>query len=127
MLLKRANTGYQDGKYSVPAGHLDGGELASHAMCREAKEEIGVNVNSNDLKFVHVTHRLNGSIEDERIDFFFEASKWEGEVKNREPDKCDDLSWFNVNNLPENIIPHVRIVLEQSINGSKYSEYTVEP
>jgi 8-oxo-dGTP pyrophosphatase MutT (NUDIX family) len=127
LLLKRANTGYQDGKYSFPAGHMDGGELAKSAILREAAEEVNVKIKEKDLKFVHFTHRLNGGIEHERTDLFFEAWKWSGEIKNNEPDKCTDVRWFNVNNLPKTIIPYIRIVLEKVLAGEYYSEYTIEP
>lgn len=127
LLSRRANTGYQDGKYGVPAGHLEGGELAIDGLRREALEEAGITIAAEDLKFVHVTHRLSGALEQERVDFFFEASKWRGEVTNMEPDKCDDLRWFDIDNLPDDMIPHVRIVFEKSLNGERYSEYTVEP
>jgi len=59
--------------------------------------------------------------------FIFEAWKWSGEIKNNEPDKCTDVRWFNVNNLPKTIIPYIRIVLEKVLAGEYYSEYTIEP
>jgi 8-oxo-dGTP diphosphatase len=127
LLLRRVNTGYQDGMYSVPSGHLDGGELAKAAMRREAKEEANINIKGSDLRFVHVTHRLNGSPDQERIDLFFECWHWKGEINNNEPEKCDELKWFSINKLPDNLIPHVRMVLEKTLQNNHYLEYSVEP
>ena len=120
LLLKRANTGYEDGKYSLPAGHADGNESARAATVREANEEAGVDVNLEDLKFAHAMHRLQN---DERVDFFFVADKWLGEPKNMEPEKCDDLSWFPLNDLPANTIPYIKQALESYQQGIYYSEW----
>lgn len=127
LLLRRANTGYQDGKYSLIAGHLDGDELGTEAITREAKEEAGIDVDPSDLKFIHLVHRLNGNGDYERVDFFYEARKWQGEVKNTEPEKCDDLSWHPIIKLPENMLPLIRLVLQDVANGISYSEYEEEP
>jgi len=127
LLLKRSNTGYQDGRYSFPAGHMDGGELAKSAIAREAYEEVNVLIKQNDLKLVHLTSRLNGGIDNERVDLFFEAWKWDGIVTNNEPEKCTDLRWFNLKKLPKDIIPYIRIVLENVLAGEVYSEYPTEP
>lgn len=105
LLLRRYNTGYEDGNYSVVAGHLDGGEPVKSAMIREAKEEIGIDISSQDLDVIQVMHRL---ADDERIDFFLQASAWTGEIKNMEPHKCDELSWHPIDDLPDNIIPYVK-------------------
>lgn len=121
LLLRRYNTGWEDGKYSVPAGHVDGKEKISDAMMREAKEEIGVTVKANDLQFVHVMYRKQAN--QERIDFFFTATQWQGEVKNNEPHKCDDLRWFTIGKLPQNTIPYVRSAIEGYRNRIFFFEF----
>ena len=128
LLLRRANTGYQDGKYGLVAGHLDGDELGTVAMAREAKEEAGIDVDPNKLRFVHIAHRLSrNQVDQERIDLFYELTEWQGQLQNTEPEKCDDLSWFNIDDLPDNMLPFVRLVLTDIAAGISYSEYLVEP
>ena len=120
LLLRRFNTGYEDGNYSVPAGHIDGNERATTAMLREAKEEAGVVINERDIRMVHVMHRKS---EEERIDFFFEATEWQGEPKIMETNKCDDLSWFPISQLPQNVIPYVKSGIENYGNKISFSEF----
>lgn len=128
LLLRRANTGYQDGNYSLIAGHLDGDELGTNGIVREAKEEAGITVEPSKLKFVHVSHRLSrNQVGQERIDLFYELLEWEGEVTNAEPEKCDDLSWFSINDLPDNMLPFIKLVLQAVAKGENYSEYVEEP
>lgn len=120
LLSRRHNTGYFDGNYSFPAGHLDGNETLKQAMVRETKEEIGVLLDTADLELVHT---MNRRIPDnERVDFFFTVKRWEGEPKIMESDKCDDLSWFELNNLPKNIIPYIRQAIDSFLNNIIYSE-----
>jgi 8-oxo-dGTP diphosphatase len=109
LLLRRFNTGYEDGKYSVVAGHLNGDEEVKAAMIREAREEVGIEISSQDLQVVGVMHRKSN---DERIDFFLATTSWSGQITNREPDKCDRLAWFAMDTLPENVIPYVRRALD---------------
>ena len=84
LLLRRANTGYEDGKYSLVAGHADGGEFMTRAAVREAKEEAGVDIDPADLTMKLVMHRLSDR---EYADFFFEIKKWSGEPQNMEPER----------------------------------------
>ena len=119
LLARRFNTGYRDGEFSVPAGHLDGNETVVAAGIREAKEEIGITFETDDITFSSVMHRIEG---DERVDFFVQVHKWSGEIVNAEPDKCDDLRWVNMNELPDNIIPYVRRAIENQLNGTPFDE-----
>ena len=122
LLLRRFNTGFQDGNYSVPAGHVDEGESVSNAVVREAQEELGINIDKQDMTLAHVMHRKATDQSDERLDFFFTAQKFEGEIKNVEPNKCDDLSWFDIDALPNNIIPYIKQAIENVVNHKPYSE-----
>ncbi len=122
LLARRANTGYCDGQYSLPAGHVEPGESFTAALLREIYEEIGVRIDPGELAAPHILHR-KGEDGSERVDAFFPVSHWEGEVQNREPGKCDDLSWFAIDYLPENTIPYIRTVLGNIQNNISYSEY----
>ncbi len=121
LLQRRFNTGFQDGNYGVPAGHLDGGETAREGCAREIREEIGVSINPDNLTVVHIMHRK--AAKDERIDFFMTASKYDGEIVNNEPDKCDDLRWFPLDSLPENMVDYVKVALNSYLQNQIYSEY----
>lgn len=120
LLSRRFNTGYADGQYSVPAGHLDGRETVIAAAAREALEEVGVRIEPQGIEFTSVMHRLNG---DERVDFFVTIQSWDGEPFNAEPDKCDDLLWVDVNHLPDNTIPYIRQALQNHEQGVRFCEF----
>jgi ADP-ribose pyrophosphatase YjhB (NUDIX family) len=120
LLLRRFNTGWSDGQYSVVAGHLDGNETFLQAMIREAKEEAGIELSQEDLEVVHVVHRKSN---EERIDFFILAKRWKGEPRNMEPHKCDDLNWFEMDRLPDNTIPYIRQAIGCFRKGVFYSEH----
>ncbi len=121
LLLRRYNTGYEDGNYSLVAGHVDGNETFIQAMIREAREEAGISLHPENLKVVHTMHRK--CPDDERIDVFIQATSWTGKLTNMEPHKCDDLSWFKLDELPDNMVGYVKIALENYKNSISYSEF----
>ena len=120
LLLRRANTGYEDGNYSVVAGHLEGGESITQAAIRETQEEVGVALLPAYLRVVGVMHRWSN---DERIDFFLAATAWQGTPVNREPDKCSELRWCVRDTLPANTIPYIRAALENFRRGVWFEEF----
>lgn len=121
LLSRRFNTGYRDGEYSLPAGHIEEAEFATAAAIREAEEEVGVQLKPQQLEAAHIMHRHCG--DHERIDFFFSAKKWSGKLTNKEPEKCDELTWFSLNELPINTIPYIRAALEHYRDGQFFSEF----
>ena len=120
LLIRRFQTGYMDGHFSVPAGHLDGNEPVRLAAVREAHEEIGIHIDPVDIQFAGVFHRSEG---EERVDFFVHVHRWIGEPVNTEPEKCDELRWTDLNKLPENTIPYIRQAIENYQAGILFEEF----
>ena len=77
LLSRPFNTGWQDGKYTLPSGHLEPNETIIEALLRETKEETGIILTEEDVKFAHTMHRKSTY-----IDFYFVAKNWVGEPKN---------------------------------------------
>jgi len=127
LLLRRFNTGYRDGQYSLVAGHLHQKESFIKAAIREAKEEANVSIKKSELRVAHVMSRYepknNKADLADRIDVFFLAKKWLGKIKNMEPNKCDDLSWFPMNKLPKNTIPYIKLAIDNIRKNKFYSEF----
>lgn len=116
----RSNTSWMNNYYGLPSGKVEKDESYLQAAVREAHEEIGIKVTPENLKFVHVMHRREGS---DWVDVFFEATNWEGEPVNAEPHMHGELAWLDMPNLPKNVIPSVRFALEQINQGKYFSEY----
>jgi 8-oxo-dGTP diphosphatase len=123
LLGQRQNTGFEDGKFHVPAGHLEAEETVIDALIREAREELGISIKHEQVIFVHVMHHK--SIEG-RTGLFFIVREWEGEVQNMERDKCKELQWFDVNNLPENMVLYAKQAIQHYLAGSIFSLYDPE-
>jgi len=113
--------------YGLPSGKVEIAETFRLAAVREAKEEVGVDIDPKDLKYLLTMQRNSGSQEDgsilEWVDMYFEATKWNGELINAEPHMHRKLEWLDLKNLPENVIPPVKAALEMIEAGQTYGEY----
>lgn len=88
-------------------------------MAREAREEAGIRVHPADLRLFHLMHRRN---QEERISFYFTTDVWEGEPRNLEPEKCDDLAWSAIRAMPKNTVPYVEAAISRGLASVIYSE-----
>ncbi len=120
LLGRRKDTGFGDGMYGIPGGHLEAGETLLQTAIREAQEECGVSIQPADISFAHALHHHSANV---YIQFFFIASTWVGDPHICEPDRCDDMQWFPLDALPENILPHIRQVIECIGKKISYSEF----
>ncbi|HCS60650.1 MAG TPA: DNA mismatch repair protein MutT [Microbacterium sp.] len=115
LLQLRQGTGYMDGMWAAgTAGHIELGETAASAGCREAAEELGIRLESAQLAPLTVMQRTDGTASaiEQRADWFFTATSWIDTPRIIEPSKCAQLEWFSLNALPDRMPPYERAALD---------------
>lgn len=106
------------------AWHVDPWETFTQCIIREAQEEAWIIIKKEDLEVVHMMHRDSGQKEyNERIDVFFVVKRRDGTLVNKEPNKCDDLSRFSLNQIPDNVIPYIKQAIDCIKENIPYSEF----
>ena len=118
LLMKRINTGFDDGNFELPGGHLEENEDIFESKIREAKEELLIDLKESDIKLIHIMHHYTGN----RINFIFETDVKDLEPIIGEPNKCSELRWVDINNLPEETTEKVKIIIDNIINNILYSK-----
>lgn len=121
LLMRRFNTGYKDGFFTLPAGHIEKDELPKETMLRELKEEVGLISDLESLVGVYAMHRISDSGRT-YVDYYFEILKYTGNPEIKEPEKCDYIGWYEIENVPENTLSHVKIALNHIKNKAAISE-----
>lgn len=115
LLGRRINTGWMDGQLCPPGGHIEAGETPTVAAVREIKEELGVDIDPKDLEFVCVAARKNKPVEYVAYEFAIRDKNYA--FINAEPDKCSELVWAELTDLPDDIIDHFKQILLQGVLG----------
>ena len=115
--LRRANTGWADGLLNIPAGHVDKGYQPREAAVKEAKEEACVDIEIEDLEFVHTDF-----LRDKYSNFYFKAKKWKGEPAIGELHLSSEAIWIDKDHLPDDVTPQLKNMFSQIKQGSYYSE-----
>ena len=122
LLQKRKGTDWEDEKWALVGGGVDGSETILQAAIREAQEELDITIKKDDLKVVHVLH-YRGTSGFESITFYLEASKWDREPRIMEPDKAEEIRWFDLDNLPDNTIEMLKPTFTRIRNKIIYGEW----
>ncbi|MCK4665974.1 NUDIX domain-containing protein [Candidatus Dependentiae bacterium] len=126
LLMKRQNSGFHDGEYTVPSGHMDIGETPLEGAIRETFEETDLIV--KEAEFSCVIHRIVENIpNDDYMDFFFICKSYEGVVKNKEPDKCSEIILVETYQLPEILmVPYVELALNNMLLDTNLKYLTIK-
>ena len=125
LLQRRQGTKLWCGFLALPAGHLDKGENAFDAAIREAKEELDIEITMNDIVDTFVVNRRNKSLQP-YYDVYFEIKNYKREIKINEPNKCSELIWCDINNLPKDMIDFEKEAIKNNLKGIKFSVIDVK-
>lgn len=123
LLSRRQNKGWGDGLLCIPGGHIQPNELPRAAAVREIKEELGMNISEDDLVYC-CTEAKHSSVERTylSVEFTLETDQ---EPINNEPHECSELVWVDPHNLPSDVIPNFRNIIENGhLGNQQYLEYT---
>jgi ADP-ribose pyrophosphatase len=107
LLLKRTQkTRSEAGFWSKPGGTVEFGEKVEDAVKREIKEELGVHIEL--IRFLGFTDHIIKSENQHWVAFNYLAKIISGTLQNIEPEKAEEIKWFKLNNLPENLTQTTR-------------------
>ena len=104
----------------LPAGHIDQGGNALEALIREAKEELDIDISSDDIEDTFVVNRINKNL-NPYYDIYFVLKGYRGTIKINEPNKCLELKWLKIDKLPEDVIGFEKVAIDNYQKGIKFS------
>ncbi len=86
--------------FSIPGGHLELGETFEQAAIKEVFEETGLLIKNPSV--IAVTNNLRTFRDENKhyvsVNLF--ANEFEGKCENKEPEKCEEWIWCDVDKIP---------------------------
>lgn len=124
LFQRRHNTGFADGMWDLScSGHVERGESMRQALVREAKEELGITVSLEALSFFALVHKHDEEEDITYYNAYFSCDTFEGEPQICEREKCSQLEWMDIDDLPKDLIEDRRLAVKAFKSGTHYFEY----
>ncbi|HEX3568174.1 MAG TPA: NUDIX domain-containing protein [Candidatus Saccharimonadales bacterium] len=121
ILLGLRKNHFGAGTWGLPGGHLEFSERLVDTACREAKEEIGLDIQPSDLHLISVVDGVpTSSGQQHHVHVTFELREPAQEPRNTEPEFCEELRYFPLDALPENILPTHQPIIENYVANRLY-------
>lgn len=108
----------ESGCWTIPGGKVEFGETVEEAILREVKEEI--NAEGKIIAPLGVTNHI---LKEEGTHFVSPRFLVEllEEPENMEPESHEDMKWFPIDNLPENVTMTTQKALAAFLTWNKQS------
>jgi 8-oxo-dGTP diphosphatase len=111
LLGKRKNC-YGAGTWGLPGGHLEFNERLVDAACREALEELGLELQPEQLTIISVVDDLQPENNIHYVHVSFEVAGASLQHRRMEPERCEEWRYFPLDALPEDTFPYHRASIE---------------
>lgn len=92
---------------------------------REAREELSIKISKENIGDSFVVNRRNKSLLP-YFDIYFEINSYPGEIKINEPEKCSELKWCDINNLPKDMVDFEIDAINNWKKNKKFSVIDVD-
>ena len=100
----------EQGLWEFPGGSVEFGETLAQALKREMFEEYGIQVSVGGL--VDVVDHILPQEHQHWVSPSFICQILSGEPYIREPEKCTEIGWFGMNQVPNELTQITRLNLE---------------
>ncbi|QIK66848.1 NUDIX domain-containing protein [Nocardioides sp. HDW12B] len=103
--------------WDLPGGHVEQGETELGALCREMREELGVQMAAESATWL-CRLDLGSGPESLRLSAWLVA-EWEGTPANVAPDEHDEIGWFRLEELPPLAHEAIGSVVTTALRGGR--------
>jgi 8-oxo-dGTP pyrophosphatase MutT (NUDIX family) len=111
LLMKRSD----NESWGIPGGSIEPGEMVEDAAKRETWEETGLDIGEMSLFGVfsgpELYYKYPNGDEVYNVSIIYSSHDWNGRVMLN--DEHTEWRWFSANEIPDNISPPVKSVIEQ--------------
>lgn len=112
ILLGLRKNCYGAGTWGLPGGKLQIFETFEETAVREIKEETNLDVAVEDIDVINLANSFDLNSETHFIQIGVLVKKYEGLLKVMEPEKCEELRFFDLDNLPEHLFVSTKMNIE---------------
>ncbi|OHA04225.1 MAG: hypothetical protein A3J58_00630 [Candidatus Sungbacteria bacterium RIFCSPHIGHO2_02_FULL_52_23] len=110
---RSVNARDEHGMWDLGGGGVEFGESAEDAVRREILEEYGAEMRACEFLGYMDVHREQAGAPTHWISLAFKVLVDPTQIHNAEPDKCDEVRWFTLNDLPDDIHSQLPQFLER--------------
>ena len=115
LLIKRADkseAGYNE--WALPGGYLDYFEKSKEGIVREVKEELGLDININEIKFQEIRDKYDRDPRGRTISLVHSIRTNSSKLKIKEnKNEVKEYRWYSQENIPEKMaFDHLDIIKE---------------